>query len=599
MSKPRYRYRYGHVRYGHVRILAVVLAGAACLLASPANAGEYHVYSCRTPRGAVAQTSGWTGSTDGSFMYDPNSCAGGGSLTAELGGEVAHPANASDAGWIFSAPAGTQIAAARLWRSAYSRSWEPGNNSTVTWLAAPEDSYTSADVFDQCAAYGGCTEVGDPGAPMSSANLVEMPPGNANGATHIYMNAACGGSNGTSCPVVGAGYGVSISLYAADITLAENTPPTVSDISGPLVMGGTLSGQQAISFNAADSQSGVYGGSLVVDGKTLVSQILNTNEGHCQSLGVTDDGKRSFEYVQPCPPSLSASLTLNTNLLTAGQHSLELIVEDAAGNRDIAYNGTITTSGPPSIAVNGGSITGAGGGSVGAENGGSAGGALTAPTPAQIPNGVSPCAGEALSLTVNGKTKPPILPYGGTATVKGVLHCGTVPIRGARIAISTLGGPAGAAISTSVQSALDGSFSYKLPAGPDRTLRFSYTAFSNDPGPSATATAAIMISPRILLSIKPHHTSNRHTIYWTGTVTGGPYPQAGVTLDVEVREGRHWKIFDQVVANGKGRFRYSYRFHATEQPTTYALRVALPDTGAQGYPYTHGASNTVEVHVDP
>ena len=60
MSKPRYRYR-----YGHVRSLAVVLAGAACLLASPANAGEYHVYSCRTPRGAVAQTSGWTGSTDG------------------------------------------------------------------------------------------------------------------------------------------------------------------------------------------------------------------------------------------------------------------------------------------------------------------------------------------------------------------------------------------------------------------------------------------------------------------------------------------------------------------------------------------------------
>jgi 5-hydroxyisourate hydrolase-like protein (transthyretin family) len=138
-----------------------------------------------------------------------------------------------------------------------------------------------------------------------------------------------------------------------------------------------------------------------------------------------------------------------------------------------------------------------------------------------------------------------------------------------------------------------------LPTGPDRTLRFSYTAYSDDPGPSATATAAIMVSPRILLLIKPHHTSNRHTIHWTGTVTGGPYPQAGVTLDVEVREGRHWKIFDQVVTNRKGRFRYSYRFHATEEPTTYALRVALPDTGAQDYPYTHGASNTVEVHVDP
>ena len=99
------------------RLALWVALVAACLAASSANAGVYHVYSCRTPSGAVAPTSGWSGTTDGPFMYDPNSCASGGSLTGELGGEVAHPANASDAGWIFSAPAGTQIAAARLWRS--------------------------------------------------------------------------------------------------------------------------------------------------------------------------------------------------------------------------------------------------------------------------------------------------------------------------------------------------------------------------------------------------------------------------------------------------------------------------------------------------
>jgi hypothetical protein len=136
-----------------------------------------------------------------------------------------------------------------------------------------------------------------------------------------------------------------------------------------------------------------------------------------------------------------------------------------------------------------------------------------------------------------------------------------------------------------------------VPTGPDRTLELSYTAYSDDPGPSATATARIMISPRITLRIKPHRTSNRHTIFWTGTVSGGPYPAQGVTLDVEVQEGRVWKIFAQVVANRKGQYRYSYRFHATEESTTYTFRVALPDTGAQGYHYTHGASNTVNVHV--
>ena len=183
--------------------------------------------------------------------------------------------------------------------------------------------------------------------------------------------------------------------------------------------------------------------------------------------------------------------------------------------------------------------------------------------------------------------------------MKGVLHCGTVPIRDARIAIVTLGGPASAAIDSSVQTALDGSFTYKVPAGPDRTLEFSYTAYSNDPGPSATATAAIMIRPRITLRIKPHRSSDGRTIHWTGTVIGGPYPQQGVALDVEVQEGRHWRIFDQVVANRKGQFRYRYRFHATNESTTYRFRVALPHTGAQGYAYTPGASNTVNVHVTP
>ena len=124
------------------------------LVAPAAWAGVYHVYSCRTPAGAVAPTSGWGGSTDGPFMYDPNSCASGGSLTAELGGEVAHPANTSDASWTFTAPAGTQIAAARLWRSDYSRSWEPGNNSTVASLDAPKQLHLAQRVH-QCAAYGG------------------------------------------------------------------------------------------------------------------------------------------------------------------------------------------------------------------------------------------------------------------------------------------------------------------------------------------------------------------------------------------------------------------------------------------------------------
>jgi hypothetical protein len=159
--------------------------------------------------------------------------------------------------------------------------------------------------------------------------------------------------------------------------------------------------------------------------------------------------------------------------------------------------------------------------------------------------------------------------------------------------------PPSAAIDSAVQSGLDGSFSYKVPKGPDRTLEFSYTAFSDDPNPAARATVVIMIRPKIKLKITPQHTRNEHTIHWSGTIGAGPYPRQGVSLVVEVQEGRHWRAFDQVVANAKGRFSYSYRFHATEEPTTYAFRIALPNTGAQGYPYAPGGSNVVNVRVDP
>ena len=570
----------GHRKW-HVAVVIVVGLLSLLTVPSPATANSYHDFLCRIPYGAsagrAAPADGVTYAINNNFIYAEDTCSSGGALYAQMVGETTHPF-ATEASNTFTAPAGLTISHFVLWRYEADRPGQPYGTPASNLTYRPGGPISVQGLCTE-----GCSR-GNPAEPLSSANVVSVP--ELSGVKEIQWSAACGGGPGGECPATGAAGSGALSsqydVYAADIDLVDNTPPTVGGIGGPLVAGGTLSGQQAISFNAADSQSGVYSGSLVVDGHTLLSQILDTNGGACQSLNVTSDGQRSFEYAQPCQSSVSGSLTLNTSQLAAGEHSLELIVEDAAGNRDIAYNGTITTSGPSSISVNGGLIRGG----------------LTPPTPAHIANG-DPCAGEALELAVNGKRKPPTVLYGKSVTVRGVLHCGTVPIRDARVAVATLGGPASTAIDTSVQTALDGSFSYSVPRGPDRTLQFSYTAYSDDPGPSATATAAIIISPRISLLIKPHHTSNRHTIYWTGTVTGGPYPQAGVTLDVEVREGRHWKIFDQVVADGKGRFRYSYRFHATEEPTTYALRVALPDTGAQDYPYTHGASNTVEVHVDP
>ncbi len=574
MSMTKHRYR-------GARITAVVLAGATCLLATPslATANSYHDFLCRIPygpsAGRAAPADDVSYGTNGTYVYAGDGCASGGVLYASMDGSVPHPYGSG--GWdTFNAPAGLTIAGFTIWRYEADTAVQPygAPASNLDYSPGP------ASVQGLCAQSLGCSSRGTQSNPFDPSNAVSVT--GLSGVTQIQWSGSCGGGPGGECPASGSGtLSSQYDVYAADIDLVDNTPPTVSGVGGPLVAGGTLSGQQTVSFNATDGQSGVYSGSLLVDGHTAVSQILDINGGACQSLGITSDGQRSFEHAQPCKSSVSASLTLNTNQFTAGKHSLELIVDDAAGNQTIAYNSTITTSGPPTTGVNSGSINGPG-----SNNG------------PGVANG-QPCAGEALTLRVNGKAKPPVVSYGKPVTVRGVLHCGTVPIRGARIAIVTLGGPPSAAIDSAVQTALDGSFSYKVPRGSNRLLRFSYTAYGNDPGPSATATAMISVRPKIKLRIEPRRTSNGHTIHWSGTIAGGPYPGQGVTLDVEVREGRHWRIFDQTVAGRKGRFHYSYRFHSTTEAATYTFRVALPDTGAQDYPYSPGASNTIKVHVTP
>jgi hypothetical protein len=562
-----------------IRTLVAVLAGAACLLAAPslASAGTFTALTCHDLAGNAVGTWGWSvGSASGEYITYGANCAdgGGGSFGLTMGPDPrSNYVNGNGNTMTYSVPAGLQILSYSLQLEAYGgpcgiQDGQCANGLGQVFVNHAGQSDPNYDYRNL--GYGAQ-------APTVSA-------GELSGVHSVNVGVSCDSEPNHECPGSNsAGFEAQALVSAGSFTLLDSTVPSVANVTGSLIAGGTLTGTETIGFTASDSGGGgIYSATVLVDGHQVEQKVPNTNGGLCVNLAPASSATMAFAAPQPCPATENVSLTLNTAPLSAGRHQLQVLATDAAGDQVTAYEGTITTAGPPSIAVNGGSISGA----------------LRPPAPAHIANG-DPCAGETLELSVNGKRKPPVVPYGKNVTVRGVLHCGAVPIRGARIAISTLGGPAGAAIDASVQTALDGSFSYKVPTGPDRTLEFSYTAYSDDPGPSATATARIMISPRISLSIRPHHVRNRHTIYWTGTIAGGPYPQQGVTLDVEVQEGRHWKIFEQVVASRRGRFRYSYRFRLTEEPTTYTFRVALPDTGAQGYPYTRGASNTVEVHVDP
>jgi hypothetical protein len=562
--------------------LALLLFLGICLALVPSAAADsYHDFLCRVPygpsAGRPAPTDDVTYTTiNGPYLSAGESCPSHGSMFAAMDGETTHPfsARAMD---TFEAPTGLSIAGFTVWR------YEAAGPSQVDGTAESKLQYIPGPPSVDALCDYGCS-LGRQAEPLSSENEVSVV--GLSGVSEIQWSAGCGGGPGGTCPESGSGtLSAQYDVYAADIDLVDNTPPTVSGVGGPLVAGGTLTGTQSVSFDAADGQSGVYGGSLVVDGKTVVSQVLNTNEGHCQSLGVTNDGQRSFEHALPCLPSLSASLTLNTSQLAAGEHSLELIVEDAAGNKTIGYNGTITTSGPPSSPNDpAGTHTAIGPGSPLALRG-----------PA---NGVS--ASDQATLTARWKNMAKevrMSGYGTKEEITGRLTApGGLPISGASLGVYETPAYEGARTVplTGVRTGPTGAWTLTLPRDVSSSaLRFEYRSHENDTVPVATVALTLRVHAGIKLKIAPHTTSVGHTIVFTGTLRGAPIPPGGKQLVLEASSGEEWIQFDTITTNAKGHYRASYRFKFPG-PASYRFRVYVPHEA--DFPFLGGTSNVVGVY---
>ncbi len=245
----------------------------------------------------------------------------------------------------FNAPGGMTISSFGLWRYEAVGPYEP-YAAPVTNIAYNPGNVSLGGL---CAQSLGCAIRGTYLSRLAGENYVGA--SGLTGVTQIQTSAVCGGGPGTTyvCPISNAenGNSAEVDVYAADIVLNDTSVPTVSNVSGPLVAGGTLSGTQSVSFNASDSGPGIYSATITVDGSIATQGILDTNGGACQSLGITSDGLRSFNHPQPCKPALTATMNLNTAGLSAGTHNVIITVDDASGNATTAWDGTITTNNPP------------------------------------------------------------------------------------------------------------------------------------------------------------------------------------------------------------------------------------------------------------
>jgi hypothetical protein len=564
--------------------LGVMLAGAE---GAAAGGGRYHVYSCRMPNGQVAPTDGWSPSATGAAVYAEDKCAKGGALVAALGDGVTHAATADVATWTFESPAGETLAAATLWRAGDADGTMATNATYQFWLSAPSQS----KVFDECVYEFGCQMGrGEQEQPMSMSNRISVPTSNL--GANVYVNASCGGIPSYSCPSGKGdtnGYAAVVYLYAADLLLEQSSSPTVvpGSVSGELATASTVSGRPTLLFEAKDSGSGVYQAVVTVDEKVLGATTLDSNGGHCVSVGQTADGLPAFLYLRPCALSVSADVPLDTTALANGAHRAVVAVTDAAGNSTVVLDRVINVSNAvPSQSL----VTTASNAPTIPQNN-------PAPQP-QPTNGANATALALLSARWSSSSKPALRSrYGRAQTILGrLLAPGGAPIAGALLEATITPASQGAHSSAlaSIRIAADGTFRLRLPSSvPSSTIGLAYRSVLGSPVPSVTATLSLVVPASLTLRVTPRVSHVHGTIRFSGVLRGGPIPPGGKQLVLQAASpGSSWRTFEAVSTDRRGRYRASYRFRYPG-PASYRFRAVSP--AEADFPFATGGSRVVRV----
>ncbi len=317
-----------------------LIAGAGLLLGtSSAYAGNWMEVSCVNPNQSAAPSEGWSSFAAGGGYGSNNStsCGPGSPMFAILSTDAAVGVGSAET-LQYTPPGGSKLIGGSVDVSLYADGG--GYNASGTAVAyTPNYAYDGSDVFFQCAS----------GLPPCANGTYDFAgvlgiPGGRGG--NLYLSAGCGGHEGYACNSGGSeGAWSLVRLWWANFLLSNEATPSASGVSGTL-LSPNASGTQELTFNATDPGGpGVYLVTVQIDGKAVYSGTPNNNGGKCVAVG-SSGGALMFDYGQPCPASESVDLPINTSTLPNGQHTLKLVVEDAAGNSAVVYDGTITTKQP-------------------------------------------------------------------------------------------------------------------------------------------------------------------------------------------------------------------------------------------------------------
>lgn len=557
------------------RVIAILLCMATLLpVAAHAEAATYHAYLCRVPYGPEAGSPASTDNVDfndaGTDRPAPQaavrlragtSCGGGGAISVALEGANVYSAG-QGASATYSPPDGLRIDAFRIWRREAAGG---GSDRPLIGMAAADGTlFTNLSYPGNPSLQGLCANCSRGGAaPLDAANIIDSPP--LRGVAHVRWEASCGGAPGSTCATGGtAALFAAYDVYAADMLLDDAVAPAVSDVGGPLLAGGRLAGAQSVSFRATDAGSGVHRGALLVDGVVRTDAVLDANGGACADLGVSGDGRASFAHSQPCPTSLAGLLTLDTDALASGEHTLTVRVTDAAGNATVAATRTIGVVGARPV---------------GSPNGSGATRAAKLSARHSTTRKSARRMGFRTRPTIVGRltgaSNDPI----ADATVDVLVRERRVGGRSKRIATVTTGN--------------DGAFRLRLPGGPSRVISVQYKAFVGDATPAETVKLSTLVRAAMTATITPLATRLGRLMTFAGRLQH--LRRGRIEVKIQGLDRGAWRPAGEATTRADGRFRWRYRFRfRSSVGRTYRFRAKV---SSPIYPFEPGYSRAVVVRV--
>jgi hypothetical protein len=295
------------------RLVAPAAAILTFAAAATASADTYTVYSCKGPTGVSNGAAGWESTPPPTGVgHVSNSCASAGPLSAWIDQDNAGTASAS---WAFRAPANTTIVRFAAQRRTTGIAGGPARlGNDVDYILT-----TNATTLEECSAAVTSACVADLTDPIDKQGL---------DASFIRWRVLCTNTGGT-CPRP-----LRADFDTAQIGLKDSLAPTVSGVQ--TLDNGDSSGILTVGFNAADQGGGVYRAIILVDGKPFVASPLGT--GDCTDANPADADPYQFTVPVPCPATVNGAVSrINFRGLPAGPHSVQITVEDAAGNSTSVY----------------------------------------------------------------------------------------------------------------------------------------------------------------------------------------------------------------------------------------------------------------------